>query len=227
MKSSVNPTQNLKPSQQKSYPWKGLLTVILLVSGSGILAGCGDKTATTPSPSPSSSTASESPVISPTTTASASPSPSSSTATASTGGGNRSLSPKKVEESLKGVYTQQAGVPIETVTCPDNVNLKAGGTFECKASAQNVDFRIAVTMKDNDGSFSSNTKGLLILTKLEKLLQDNIKKQTKQDVTADCGGTLRAAKVGDTFPCTIKDAQGKTQKIELIVKTEEGRIDVK
>lgn len=221
MKSSVNPAQTLKKSFRTQHPWKRLLTAILLVSGGSVLlAGCGNEKTSTPS-SPSSPAASSAPIISPKTATSPSPSPAASVA------GKPSPTSKTVEESLKGVYTQQAGVPIETINCPENANLKAGGAFECKASAQNVDFRIGVTIKDNAGSFSSNTKGLLILTKLEKLLQDNIKKQSKQDVTADCGGTLRAAKVGDTFPCTLKNAQGQTQKIDLVVKTEEGSIGIK
>ncbi len=82
-------------------------------------------------------------------------------------------------------------------------------------------------MQDNQGNFDSNTKGLLILTKIEELLQKNIKEKAKVDVTADCGGKVRAVKAGDTFTCKVADKKGQSKDATVTVKDEKGNINVK
>ena len=135
---------------------------------------------------------------------------------------------KKAETALQSIYSKQAGVPIDSVKCPENANLKTGGTFECQAKAQGIDFRIQVKMENDQGKFDSRTSGLLILTKIEELLKKSIKEKANIDVTADCGNKkLRAAKSGDTFKCQVKDTTGQSKDATVTVKDENGNISVK
>ncbi len=134
---------------------------------------------------------------------------------------------RRVEQALQNLYRRQVGVPIESVTCPNNANLRAGGTFECRARAQGVNFRIRVNMEDNRGKFNSHTRGLLVLSKIEALIQKSVKKKTGANVTANCGGKLRTAKPGETFTCQVKSPPGQTRNAQVIVKDELGNIDVK
>jgi len=134
---------------------------------------------------------------------------------------------RKAEAALQQLYTRQAGVPIDSVTCPNNANFRAGGTFECQARAVGVNFRIQVKMGNDQGNFDSNTKGLLILSKIEDLIKRTVKERANVDVTADCGGKLRPAIPGDSFTCQVKDRQGETRNAQVTVKDEQGNINVK
>lgn len=135
---------------------------------------------------------------------------------------------KKAETALQGLYSKQSGVPIESVKCPQNANLKTGGTFECQAVAQGVNFGIQVKMENDQGKFDSKTSGLLILTKIENLLKKSIKEKANIDVNADCGTKkIRVAKAGDTFTCEVQDSNGQSKTATVTVKDENGNISVK
>jgi hypothetical protein len=134
---------------------------------------------------------------------------------------------RKLESALKNIYSKQGGISFESLTCPDNANLRAGSTFECKAKAEGVNFGIQVKIVNNQGKFESQTKGLLILTRLESLIQNAAKEKANVDLTADCGGKVRAAKPGDTFTCKVKTKEGKTGDAQITVKDEQGNINLK
>ena len=240
---SVKQYQNAGNLHKKSInpgKIKGLIFVFLLTIGSSaVLAGCGgDKTSTTETPpAPSLSPSGEN---SPALSTSPATGSSSGLSTAPSAGNSPALSTspatstpttgsniRKVETALQRLYTERAGVPLESVTCPDNANLKAGGAFECKATAQGVNFGIQINMQNNEGKFDSKTKGLLILTKIEELLQQAFKEKAKVDVTTDCGGKLRAVKTGDTFTCKVTNKEGQTRNATVTVKDEQGQINVK
>lgn len=134
----------------------------------------------------------------------------------------------KAESELKSLYTKQVGLPIESITCPENANFQAGGTFECQAIAQGVKFDIQVKVENNEGRFDSKVKGrLLNLSKVEELLQKAFKEKRQLDVTADCGGKRRVSKAGDTFTCKVTDKQGPVRNAQVTVKDETGSIKVK
>lgn len=195
---TTNFRKRLNPDNSKQI----LCSLLVALGSTAVLAGC----QSTPSPSntPASNT------------------PTTSSSTASSG------NIKKAETALQGLYSKQSGVAIDSVKCPENANLKAGGTFECQAKAQGVNFGIQVKMENDQGKFDSKTSGLLILTKIEELLQKSIKEKAKVDVTADCGGKkLRAAKAGDTFTCQVKDTKGQSKAATVTVKDENGNISVK
>jgi hypothetical protein len=251
---SVKQYQNAGNLHKKSInpgKIKGLIFVFLLsIGSSAVLAGCGgDKTSTTETPpAPSLSPSGEnSPALSTSpatgsssglsTAPSAGNSPALSTAPSAENSPALSTSPatstpttgsniRKLETALQRFYTERAGVTLESVTCPDNANLKTGGAFECKATAQGVNFGIQINI-NNEGKIDPKIKGLLILTKIEEFLQQTFKEKAKVDVTADCGGKLRAVKTGDTFTCKVTNKEGQTRNVTLTVKNEQGQIDVK
>ncbi len=232
-----------KKTDKPSKIQRMALSLVLAASSTAVLAGCNQNTpvaespvilttplATSPTPlSPSPATtpsplaASPSPSPSPT---SASPSPSPVPTTPGAVANNPKMV-EQAEQALKTLYTQQIGAPVESVNCPDNIKFQAGNAFECQATAQKVKFTIQVKMENDQGRFDSQTKGILILPRIEELLEKTVKEKAKIDVNADCGGKLRAAKAGETFTCEIKDNQGQSRKAEITVKDETGNINVK
>ncbi len=179
-----------------------LIMFLVAISSTVVLAGCND----TP-------TASNSPTIT------TSPSPATSTQAAKVA---------KAEAALKTLYTEQVGLPIESLSCTGDANFKAGSTFECQAIAQGVQFAIQVKVENNEGRFDSKVKGrLLNLSKVEELLKKAFKEKVKLDVTADCGGKRRVSKAGDTFTCKVTDKQGNVRNAQVTVKDEKGSINVR
>ncbi|MGC1396325.1 MAG: DUF4333 domain-containing protein [Coleofasciculaceae cyanobacterium] len=135
---------------------------------------------------------------------------------------------KQVETGLQRLYSQQTGVSIESIKCPENAQLTTGSTFECQAKAQGVNFGIQVKMENDQGKLDSMTNGLLILTKIEQLLQQSIKERANIEVTADCGSPkIRPLKAGDVFTCEVKDPKGQARKATVTVKDEQGNVSVK
>jgi len=93
----------------------------------------------------------------------------------------------KAEKTLKSLYREQIGLPIESISCPESASFKDGTTFDCQATAQGVKF--AIQVENNQGRFNSKVKGqLLNLTKVEDLLEKTFRERANLDVTADCGG---------------------------------------
>ncbi len=72
-----------------------------------------------------------------------------------------------------------------------------------------------------------NTKGLLVLLKLEKTIQKSIKDQFQIEVKPNCGGKLRMVKPGDTFTCEVTDPKGTTKPIKVRVDDEKGNVTLK
>lgn len=152
------------------------------------------------------------------------------TATTSPSAENTSQAAKvaKAEATLKSLYTDQVGLAIESVTCPEDANFKAGSIFECQAIAQGIKFGIELKVENEKGRFDSKVKGkLLNLSKIEELLQKAFKDKAKLDVTADCGGKRRFSKAGDLFTCKITDKQGQVRNAQVTVKDEQGNFNVK
>jgi hypothetical protein len=82
--------------------------------------------------------------------------------------------------------------------------------------------------RTNRASLTRTVKGLLLnLSKIEEKLQATLKEKAGTDVTADCGGKLRAAKTGDTFTCQLKNKEGQTRNVQITVKNEKGELNVK
>lgn len=136
------------------------------------------------------------------------------------------LNVKKMEQSLQALYRRQLGLPLDSVNCPNNINIRAGSSFECRARAQGVNFGIQVKMEDNQGKFDSRTRGLLVVSKIEELIQRTVKEKAGMNVTANCGSKLRAAIPGDTFSCQVKNPQGQTRNAQVNVKDELGNINI-
>lgn len=234
MKQSQNAANRLHRNLINPVQSKQVISMLLIALGSTtILAGCQNTPSASNTPG-----ASNTPAISNNPNAIITPGASNTPAVSTTPAvfltppasraNNSSDNIKKVEAGLQKIYSEQTGVPIDSVKCPENANLKAGGTFECQATAQGINFGIQIKMENDQGKFDTKPNGLLVLTKIEDLLKKSIKEKTNIEVTVDCGSKkLRALKAGDTFTCQVKDTKGQSKTATISVKDEQGNISVK
>ncbi|MBW4690847.1 MAG: DUF4333 domain-containing protein [Lyngbya sp. HA4199-MV5] len=156
---------------------------------------------------------------SPTTTAVVSPTISPSVTA-------KSDATKDLEGRLGKAFTESTKIPLDSVDCPAQFDVKAGNRFNCQATSEGQTFAIAVELTNPDGQFQWNTKELLVLSKLEQYIQSRIRDKGGPDVTANCGGKIRVAQPGDTFECKVTGAQGQARSAQIKVKDEQGGVDI-
>ncbi|WP_315791294.1 DUF4333 domain-containing protein [Fischerella sp. JS2] len=134
---------------------------------------------------------------------------------------------KKVETAVKEQLGEVIGVPIESVSCPNQVHLEVGQPFDCNTVAENKEFITRVNPSDNDGSLKFNTRKVLVLPVLEQTIETGFKDQVGVEVSASCGeGKLRTfEQLGETFDCQVTDTKGETAIAEVTVKDDTGNVN--
>jgi Domain of unknown function (DUF4333) len=119
----------------------------------------------------------------------------------------RTLEPSKVEDAIKADLTQQSDLSIKSFTCPSNVKIEPGSTFECAGELKpNGGFYVLVKQEDAARKVSwevPNSWRLLNLAKLETEFKQKLQDQKQPELRVNCGGVYRATKPGDSFECKL------------------------
>lgn len=138
--------------------------------------------------------------------------------------GEKSQTVKQLETQISNLLSPQLGVPITSVNCPSNVEIKAGSQYECQAVVDNTPFTVELNIQDASGAFKVNSKGIVLLPKIERSIAANVKQQKGVDITVNCGGKIKVARAGDTFECQATLPGGKTQPAKITVNDEYGNV---
>lgn len=139
---------------------------------------------------------------------------------------SKSQATKDLENRLSKAFTAATKVPMDAVDCPAQFDVRTGNRFNCQATSDGQSFTLVVELTNPDGQFQWNTQGLLVLPKLEQFIQNRIRAKGGPDVTADCGGKIRAAQPGDTFECKVVGSQVQQRSAQVRVKDEQGGVDI-
>ncbi len=146
----------------------------------------------------------------------------------------KSEAAKKVEAIIQEQLFSKdpALAEVKSLSCPNDINTKPGGIFDCEATASQGTFKVKVTMtNDKPNNIKFNTNGLLMLPLAEQLIQNSIKQQHKMDVAVDCGSKkskIRLFKqVGESFTCDVAQQGNKLGTATIIIKDEAGQINAK
>jgi hypothetical protein len=117
----------------------------------------------------------------------------------------------KAESSIKKITSDQAGVRVKSVACPDSVKLKAGAIFRCVVTGQDgTKGNALVRQRDAKGNVSISAP-FLHMREAEAAIATQIKAKTGSAVTVTCPEVVVPHK-GDLLTCT--GAAGKvTRKI--------------
>lgn len=134
------------------------------------------------------------------------------------------------EKRLRGELIKKAGINVQTVNCPVQVQVERQDPFTCEAIAEGKPFQVAVNPKTkptktaNQNELRWNTRGLLVLPKLEQTIQQGLQQQFRLAVKVNCGGNVRVAKPGDNFRCQVRDQRGQTKAVTVRVDDEQGNV---
>jgi hypothetical protein len=131
---------------------------------------------------------------------------------------------KRSKELLGGL----TGVPVKAIACPNTIELKAGKVYNCQVVTDSGNFTAEIKLNNDRGNFKLNTKGLVVLSKVEQSIDSAIKQKDGVVVTTDCGGKkIRSVKKGDVFACQVTTIDGRTKTAKVSVKDEYGNINFK
>ncbi len=135
---------------------------------------------------------------------------------------SKTLDTRSIEESITTELKQKGGLPVQAVSCPQDLKSEVGQSFEC-VGALNPDggFFISVEQDDEQGQVSwevPHSWRLLNLADLESEFQKVLQAQSKQPIKVDCGNNYRPTKPGDSFECQLTGQ--KSQPATILVKVE-------
>ncbi len=76
------------------------------------------------------------------------------------GCGEQTLDVDKAEKVIKQGITEQIGVKVKSLTCPDNVAVKKGAKFKCTVkAADGTTGKVTVIQQDDKGNVSWSLDG--------------------------------------------------------------------
>lgn len=128
-----------------------------------------------------------------------------------------------------GNYLREAvpDVQVGSVTCPEDVKVAEGASFECTAEVAGSQVPVTVTLSHvQDGDYTYELKLAKALIDIDKVITEIRSRLPAQAAGArvDCGApSVRVAEVGGTIPCTIS-LGSKRQAVRTVVDNLDGTV---
>jgi hypothetical protein len=132
------------------------------------------------------------------------------------------LDTDQIERTVKAQFSEQTGVPVSAVSCPDHVDVKQGATFTCTATFSNGEQEpVRVTQTDGDGHVFARLTHLVV-DKLQNAIEAKFARKTGP-VSVECPREIPQRK-GNTFLCTVTDSGGHVGKVKVTQLDDRGRV---
>lgn len=132
----------------------------------------------------------------------------------------------RTQDSIRARLEDGYDVSVSEVSCPDDVELDAGGTFRCRVTTAGGRVDVVVEQVGDDGDLAVEPVQALVVTErvvddIARVLGDRF---DRNDADVTCPGPeVRVAEVGATFTCRAEDA-GETRTIEVRVRDAHGAL---
>jgi uncharacterized protein (DUF2147 family) len=145
-------------------------------------------------------------------------------------GGSNTLDGKEVEQSIgKQLRKDFAGASIGATKCPKEIKKKSGKEFTCTGTVGNEQVPITVTQTDRGPGYRAVRQvAVLDVAKVQTFVQTQYDQTVGVQVTAACapGKTVLAAKPQTMIPCTVTDAVGTSDTVQVLVNDTSGNISI-
>jgi hypothetical protein len=141
------------------------------------------------------------------------------------GCGETTIDGGKATKFIGKTVTDQAGVRVKSVTCPENLKAKKGATFTCTVLAKDgTKGTVLATQQDDKGNVRIAAP-FLHTREAEAAIATQISKQVKATVTVTCPEIV-VPKKGGTFKCEGTDGS-KTRPIAVTMTDANGAFTFK
>ena len=138
--------------------------------------------------------------------------------------GSKTIDQADAQREVGQLGEQLLGVAPEDVSCPADVEVKSGGTFECTGKVDGQDVKFTVTQTDDNGHVEVTTDNKVVkVSDVEGDITQQVESaaDTNEMVNAatscDAGGrTVLVDPDGAELNCTVSNADDPSQSIGLV-----------
>jgi hypothetical protein len=132
--------------------------------------------------------------------------------------GARTLEPESVQNEVVRITEEAVQVTPTDVTCPEDIEARAGGTFTCTATVDSRPLTYTVHQNDDEGDLTITYDRLVRLDTVERSLAATVSSDIGVDVVVDCAPAGRAVVAnapGQPIDCTATNASDPTDSAAM------------
>lgn len=133
--------------------------------------------------------------------------------------GSKSLDTAEAQTRIADLTKQQIGITPTDVSCPQNVDLKAGTTFQCTAKLDGQPISYTVKETDDKGNVRVDSdNNLILVSKVEESVAQQVGDEAGVQATATCdagGKQVLVDSQNKPIPCTVVNTQDRTDSLDV------------
>jgi hypothetical protein len=139
---------------------------------------------------------------------------------------NRDL-PRQIESRVSSRLTERYGAAVDSVRCPDAIEVAVGTQLACAASLANgTALPIDVELTTAAGEYIAREKPVVLLGKLASVIAERYRARGELVDDVDCGGAIRVSEPGAAFVCTAAGAGGVPLEVRAEITSWQGRVEL-
>ncbi|MGY1688693.1 DUF4333 domain-containing protein [Geodermatophilus sp. SYSU D01105] len=139
--------------------------------------------------------------------------------------GPRTLDTAEVERQIAALTEEQVGVAASDVSCPEDVEAAAGGTFPCTGTLDGQEVSFTVEQTDDEGNVQiSGDDTLVVVAAVEESVAQQVGAEAEVQAVATCDAGGRSVLVdpaGTPIPCTVTNATDSTDSADVLATVDE------
>ncbi|MGY1638167.1 DUF4333 domain-containing protein [Geodermatophilus sp. SYSU D00742] len=139
--------------------------------------------------------------------------------------GTTTIDTAEAERQIAALTEEQVGVAAADVSCPEDVEAEAGGTFSCTATLEGQPIGFTVEQTDDEGNVQiESDEMLVVVATVEQSLARQVGDEAGVEAVATCETEGRSVLVGATgtpIPCTVANAEDSTDSIDVLATVDE------
>jgi hypothetical protein len=137
--------------------------------------------------------------------------------------GEKTIDADKGEKFIRDTIAEQVGARVASVTCPEGVEAKKGGTFNCVVVGRDrTRGEVVARQKDDEGNVEVNAP-FLHVRQAEAVMANEIGSRVKAEIEVACPEIVVVAK-GETFTCKA-GSEGRTRDVAVRLIDAAGRFN--
>lgn len=129
------------------------------------------------------------------------------------------------QESVSEYIDANLGTTGAVVECPEKIEVKKGGQFECTSIIDGVTVKALVTQQNDKGTVSYKlVDGVVYSEKLGIIIAAELGAK-KIKASIDCGAPIRLSQPGVTFTCKATDSNDLTATVHVLINSATGDVN--
>lgn len=133
--------------------------------------------------------------------------------------GSKSLDTAEAQSKIAALTKQQIGITPTDVSCPQDVGLEAGTTFQCTARLDGQPISYTVKETDAKGNVHVDSdNNLILVSKVEQSVAQQVGDEAGVRATATCdtgGKQVLVDSQNKPIPCTVVNSDDHTDTLDV------------